>query len=117
MPEARNLVGDAEANEHAMALLRQAEAWRHTQRSPARQVPGQHRCDVLGRAFQFQLSPFAEPAVHFYTGAEILTAPCARIRAGSQSQRPACAEGITELPHAFMNVFYADQILGNISIP
>src|SRR5262249_33464344 len=67
-----------------------------------------------GRPFRFELPPPPEPAVHFNTCGEILSAPCARIRAGSQSQGPAGAEGITELPNAFMNVFHANQILGNI---
>src|SRR5262249_26052806 len=114
MPEVGDLVGDAHAQQKAMAVAVEAEGRRQAQSRSGRQAPGEDGRQVVRGVLEAETCRVAEAAVELDAGDEVLAAEGAGAGARRQRQRPAEADSVPELPGRAGEVLLEDQVLGQV---
>src|SRR5262245_18827946 len=110
-----HLVRPADAEEHAVARLRQAEAGRDLQRRSIRHAPAEHRRDEMPGVADRRRLGAAESAVRLDADGEILAAEAARRAARQSAERARNAEAVAELePLILRQILFEDEVLGDV---
>src|SRR5580704_17130167 len=112
--QAGKLVRHAEAQQEAMAFVRQSKGRRNAQVHAIWQLPRKYRRKVMRCAAEREILHRAEPAIHFRSGHKTLETKSASPRQRGKPQRPARAQRITEFPRLVPQIFLADKILGDV---
>src|SRR5581483_311120 len=112
--ELANLVVQAEAEDVVEAVAVQAEAGREHGGDPVGQSVAEGGAEVMRGVVQTGSMAVAEAAIHFHTGDEVLWREGAGTRDAMQRQRMRGCESVAKLPRLIAQVFFEDQVFGEV---
>src|SRR6266849_5346437 len=113
-PESRDLVGDPEPQQGAMAVSGEAEGRRESNCGSTRKLPGEHWGQVMRSARESKVAGVAQTTVELRPGTQVFRAKAALFRASGKRQRPIHAHSVAKLPRLIAQILFGDEVFGDI---